>query len=147
MTQQQSTAQRIAHMASVAAAFVLATAWLPAQAELYRWVDDSGQVHYSDKKPDQNNPRAGEAETLKFAPGSVAAKARRDQAEAEAREAEKVVARCTAARSQLDTYTRAVSLVRQQPDGSEVELTPEERVELIEQAQRKVASNCTEPTG
>lgn len=147
MTQQRNIARRTARTTAFAVACVLAATALPAQAELYRWVDANGQVHYSDKKPNQNAAPAGDAETLQFAPGSAAAKAQRDRAEADAREAEKVAARCSSARSQLDTYTRAVSLVRQQPDGSEVELTPEQRAELIEQAQRNVASNCQDSTG
>lgn len=135
------TARRLPAMAALALLMLAA----PAQAELYRWVDDNGQVHYSDKKPNQNERPASNAETLQFAPGTAAASAKRQQADAEAREAEAVAERCGAARAQLDTYRRAVTLVRQGPDGTDVELLPSERVALIEQSQAKVADACGEP--
>ena len=140
MTQHRCKTKRTA-----LAAMLLVAVAAPAQAELYRWVDDNGQVHYSDKKPNQNTAPTGVAETLQFAPGTAANKAKRDQAAAQALEDEKVAERCAAARRQLNTYRRAVSLVREAPDGTEVELLPEERVALIEQSQAKVAEDCGEP--
>lgn len=139
---QRLTTQTPRRMAMIVLLLGLAS---PAQAELYRWVDDSGQVHYSDKKPNNNEQPTGVAETLDFAPGTAAAKARRDRAEAEARENERIAERCGAARAQLEAYRRAVSLVRQGPDGAEVELSSSEREALIEQSQAKVDAACQEP--
>lgn len=141
----QHDASKASRLLTVAALMLLLAP--VASAELYRWVDDNGQVHYSDKKPNQNEQRTSAAETLQFAPGTAAAKARRDRAAAEALEAEKVAERCGAARAQLETYRRAVSLVREDANGNEVELLPSERVELIERSQAKVAEACGEPAG
>lgn len=130
-------------------ACVLALASLvpPATAQVYRWVDDAGQVHYSDKRPTDAERQASDAQSVTFAPGSTAAAAAR-QAEQRAAQASEVQAeRCQQARSQLDTYTRAVSLVRTGPDGQDVELLPEERVALIQRAQDKVAAACGDDAG
>ena len=33
-------------------------AWLPAQAQLYKWTDEQGRLHYSDQAPDQDKMKA-----------------------------------------------------------------------------------------
>lgn len=126
------------------AAGLLATT---ASAQVYRWVDDDGQVHFSDKKPTEADREAPPAETLQFAPGSTAAVAQRQAQQQAALREEARAERCQQARNQLDTYSRAVSLVRTGPDGEDVELLPSERAELIERAQAKVAGACDEPPG
>ena len=33
-------------------------AWPPAQAQLYKWTDEQGRIHYSDQAPDQDKMKA-----------------------------------------------------------------------------------------
>ena len=107
-------------------------------AEVYRWVDANGQVHYGDRPP------ASSTQAVKFKPGTTAETARR---ELDAREAARLQARvsaCEAAKSQLQTYNRAVKLVLQDPDGSQRELDAGEREDLIAETSLRVRSTCDE---
>lgn len=109
-----------------------------AQAAVYRWVDEQGQVHYSDK------PRGQNASRHNFAPGSVGATAdRRRAAEAEAAEVA-AAERCQSARDQLQQFESAASLVERSATGEERELTPEEREQHISRARARVADACEE---
>jgi len=49
-------------MRAVAAALLLlitaCLAWPPAQAQLYKWTDEQGRIHYSDKAPDKDKAKA-----------------------------------------------------------------------------------------
>jgi len=49
-------------MRTVAGALLLLTsaclAWPPAQAQLYKWTDEHGRIHYSDKAPDKDKAKA-----------------------------------------------------------------------------------------
>ena len=53
-------------------AFVALTCGLmPAQAELYRYVDDAGQVHYSDQKPESDDFKSLDFKLAKPAPATM----------------------------------------------------------------------------
>ncbi|RTZ58763.1 MAG: hypothetical protein DSZ33_05440 [Gammaproteobacteria bacterium] len=53
---------------------VLAGSFMPAQAELYRYVDDSGQVHYSDREPDDAEFESLEIKLPASAPADMSKK-------------------------------------------------------------------------
>lgn len=110
-----------------------------APAAVYRWVDDSGQVHYSDTPP------ASRTDTVTFSPGTAAdAAERRAEAEAERSELARQ-ARCDAAREQFEQYRTAVRLVERDSQGNERELTADERARLVQSAQTRIESECEGP--
>ncbi len=49
-------------MRAIATGFLLlivaCLAWPPVQAQLYKWTDEQGRIHYSDKAPDQDKAKA-----------------------------------------------------------------------------------------
>lgn len=51
-------------MRAIAARFLVVVAgflcWLPAHAQLYKWTDEQGRLHYSDKAPDKGKVKATE---------------------------------------------------------------------------------------
>lgn len=105
---------------------------------VYRWVDEQGQVHYSDQ------PRDERAARHQFAPGSVGESARRSRAaEVEAGE-QAAIERCQTARDQLKQYTDAARLIERSVTGQERELSAEERNRLTDQARADVADACEE---
>lgn len=115
---------------------LLGLAAMSADAAVYRWVDEQGQVHYSDKPRDQR------ATQLEFAPGSVGEASRRARAaevQASQRAAEQ---RCQAARDELAQFAEAARLVERSANGDERELAPEERERLTAAARAKVVAAC-----
>lgn len=112
-------------------------------ANLYRWVDEQGVVHYSDQ------PRPGaEAVTLSGPRrGGDRAKAEgsREGADSRARRAEQIRAEeCEKARKRLAEYREAATLTTTGPDGEQRTLTSEERVRAIARAEEDVAGLCGE---
>lgn len=111
-----------------------------ASAEVYRWVDESGQVHYSDKAP------ARAADRVEFAPGSAGADSRRDARVRSQADAVRRAQECTAARQRRDDYLDAAELVERGPDGSQRRLDETERRAAIARAQADVARLCEDET-
>lgn len=131
-----------------------------AGAEIYRWVDEHGEVHYGDRPP------AGGAEAIELAPGVVdppgdpaAAQRRRRQqkvidafgkqraereaAREEARaEAEERQARCRKARERLAQASDARYLYVPAEDGARDVLSDEQRRRLTERMQQAVERWC-----
>jgi hypothetical protein len=62
-----------AQAGSVALALLLILGAWPAQAEIYKWVDEGGQVNYSQNPPP--DPKKQETETIRLAPAPVSAPA------------------------------------------------------------------------
>ncbi len=92
---------------------LLLAASLPAQARLYKWVDDQGQVHYSDHVPASQlrhqrkilNEQGVEIKTIR-APKTAAELAAERQAEARRQaEAKKAARQAAHDRMLLDTFT------------------------------------------
>ncbi len=124
-----------------------------AQAEVYRWTDDQGKVHYSDKKPaaeaenitravSKQNLDTSSAETKK-----VAAILRRenqaDRAHAErlAREEEKRrLPLCNAARKRMSVIKGYVIFIDDQ--GKVVQTSEAERQQKIAETQAIIDANC-----
>ena len=107
-----------------------------ASAEIYRWVDENGRVHYGDQPPDQS------AEALDVRPGSGPSPGER-AARRQAEQAEQARAlQCGRAQAQLQDYEQAVRLVERDADGNERELSAAERERLMQRAAADVATFC-----
>ncbi len=127
------------------------------QAEVYRWVDDTGRVHYGDRAPanadaDRVEPRvdapSGAApaprvdrtrllEAIEFERNARAraARERREQA-AEAR------ARCEKLRDLLAQYERANLIYREGAGGQREYLDDEQRAEAMGRLRAEVRKRC-----
>lgn len=122
-------------------ALLCGVAALAAQAgQVYKWVDPSGRVHFSDTPRqgwtpvDMNGATAATAEAAEGAGGSdVADDGSRDQLRAE---------ECKRAKEQLESYKKAPKILERDALGKEKEYSNEERLQLIEQTQKRVRDYC-----
>lgn len=107
-----------------------------ASGSVYRWVDDSGQVHFTDTPPPKN------AERIEFAPGSAGNNGlRQSSAQAQAA-AQRRAQQCAQARQRRDNYLQADELIERGPDGDERVLDAGERRAAIARAQAAVSRDC-----
>jgi hypothetical protein len=133
---------------------------LPATAQVYKWVDKDGKVHYTSQKPPDvkaeelaiksANSLGGDPAAAAAAPPPAAApptKAGYEEADAAAAALKKEVdslnqQRCNTAKSIAARYDSAPFLEKSNADGSKTRLTPEE--EAAERARMKgqVTSAC-----
>ena len=126
-------------------------------AEMYKWVDDQGQVQYS-----QSPPLGRPAQTIK-PPPKVDSKAareklkqqlqdfelrgdkRQEQAEADQKTKEQAGERkaaCEAARDKLTRLESNPRILRVEKDESRTRLTEEERQAAIVEARKKIEEHC-----
>ena len=146
-------------MRKVLPAAVLIGMCLPAfAAGVYKWVDEDGVVHYSDKKPDhqssqQLNVRTAPAPGAQDRPSAQeqnkaltdkqeVEKLRQQQAtetaQAEARQSE----RCDAVKKNLETLS-TTARIREKGDNGELRyLTPEEILDRKKQSQSILDNEC-----
>lgn len=139
------------------AALLSVSAFLPQQTrgEVYRWVDESGQVHYSDRPP------AVEAEAYSVPPPNAAQsdpaavknfyeEQRRKREEREAKRAEQSAQRQLAA-EQCDQARERLKLLDERPpnrlmvtgpDGQPARMTTEQWNERRAKAQAGIDKNC-----
>ena len=135
----------------------------PAQAaEVFRWTDDRGNVHYGDRPP----PGRGESVQLPPAAATTApeesdglsarratqqkllkiySEERLERAEARRREAalrEERQRNCLQARATLERYRHAPSLYRLREDGARATLSAAERIQVTDEAARAVDQWC-----
>ncbi|MCB1836842.1 MAG: DUF4124 domain-containing protein [Alcanivoracaceae bacterium] len=141
-------------------ALIGALASTPVHAQLYRWVDEHGKVHFSDKPVDEENaetvdikgpPRIGQDDTVQ----QINDRVRRlhdteneqreieSKAAAEARERkEEIAKRCKRARIELQKYNGPV--YKRELDGSRTYLTDEEHARDKKQIKEWIEQNCKE---
>lgn len=128
-------------------------------AEIYKWVDEQGRVHYGDKPHAQAESIhvEGQGEPAKAAPDDTARRehqqrvlksmqmererkqALRRQVRAAAEEAEQ---RCAEARQRLADINGAGFLYRKNARGERVILSDEERAQAAAQAEAAVKHDC-----
>lgn len=147
-------------------ALLCGIAALAAQAgQVYKWVDPNGRVHFSDTPQQGWQPvDLSGASTSDAAPGAPAATEEdagdaEEEAPASAETAESTetaegteadastrtklrAEECTRAKEQLDSYKRAPKIVERDALGKEKEYSSEERLQLIEQQQKRVSDYC-----
>jgi len=106
-------------------------------SSMYRWIDEHGEIIYSDRRP------SPEAERLDEGPawGEAAEEAEAGEAPDAEAEAERE-ARCAEAQRMLAEYEQSEFLFRETEDGDEEILTSEEREAEIERMQGIVERTC-----
>mgnify|MGYP003445482334 CR=1 FL=1 len=113
-----------------------------AQGGFYKWVDEKGVVHYSDKAPPG---KAGGKMQVKR-PASPDANERRFQEEKKQKEtqqkAQEAEQKCLRARSALDSLKQERPLYRVDQQGERVFMEDEERRRLTDSWQQQADSNC-----
>lgn len=129
-------------------------------AEIYKWVDEQGQVTYSDIPQDESSAPAGIQKTQPDNPPENAADGRnnyqkrlldsftqeRQQREQKKAEQEKQLAeqkqRCAQARQRLSEYEHAGFLYNRDDSGERVILNDEQHTTAMEQARADVKQHC-----
>ena len=109
-------------------------------AEVYRWVDSNGQVHYSDRpNPVSSQVTVGETNSV----GTyVVPEAEEEGESTEAATARTRAEQCEMVKKRLDSYRNAGTVVRRDELGEETEISAEQRVELIVKTEGQVKVLC-----
>ena len=138
---------------------LLLSTGVTAHAETYRWVDDSGQVHYGDQKqgvkshaikpystpaatPTAPQERMEKTRRLLNAYRLERQQKREQQAEQEAQQ-EKRRGNCMRARDNVRRYNSYGSIYRLDKDGNRTYLSEQERDSLLQSSREKVARWCS----
>ena len=128
-----------------------------AGAEMYKWVDEYGEVHYTQSKPVGQSAEVikpppkvdSEAALKKLEEQKKQASSLREerlekakkQEESEEKESERA-AQCEEARKELGELLRAQRVFTTDAKGEQVQVGEEERLAAIGQAQQKIAEIC-----
>lgn len=113
----------------------------PALADVYRWVDADGKVHYSDTPPPAHQP----AERLKVESDRPRPPPSDEPEPAPAPDNTQSVLRqkqCEVWQAALKTYTSGELLVQTDAEGNQKPLTPAERDAAILEARANVTAFC-----
>ncbi len=125
----------------VVALLLSAVACSVGAAQVYKWVDAQGRMHYSDtpkpgwKRVDLNVAPGFAPVTIDGASASGGADPTDTRAQLRAEE-------CQRRRDQLESYRKAATVVSRDALGNEKAYSEEERLQLIEQTQRQVVELC-----
>ena len=143
------------------AAFAMTTGGGAMANEIYKWVDDQGNVHYGDRPTSNNTAEvvaltysrtdAGSVEKRVAAHGEAeAAREEKRTAKAEAKQAaEKLAAeakekqeRCETYRARLETFVQSRRLYREDDKGERVYLDETQTNAARQRVEELVAENC-----
>jgi len=132
-----------------------------AQAEIFKWVDNNGQVHYDDKPPlqnknskqvmdvDQNNNSVEPLSNRRVDKRKKLLNAidedrqqKKDQAAKAKKKKAKLNKQCLRARDSLKSYQRSAYVYDLDKDGNRIILPSSARDKVIANLQRKIAANC-----
>jgi hypothetical protein len=138
---------------------LLLTTTLCHASGIYKWVDEQGQVHYSqsapasvpaeqmqEAPPPANDPAAIRGDLQRQLEAFDERRAQRDEAFAEQKQKEEVARirknNCETARKNLEKLRRGGNNAYMTPEGEVIRLTDEDRAARIEAAKQGVAENC-----
>lgn len=137
---------------AAAALVALTLAAQPAGAEVYKWVDEEGVVHYSQQPPAEGESTVLEPKTAPPKPqqttGGAPDEAGGDGEAETAAEAEQqqgagtIDEFCRQARADIQTLEAGGRVRVEEADGSLRYLGPEEQQQRLQQLQQQVANNC-----
>ncbi len=127
-------------------------------AEIYRWVDEDGQVHFEDRSKDQSEGGVRRYTTPSSASDTPAQRMEKTRKLLNAYEAERQQVReqqekrkelsekrkrsCMIARDNLHQYQSYGGIYRLDKKGNRVYISDQERITLLEQSREKVAEYC-----
>lgn len=127
----------------------LCAATLPAHADVYRWVDANGKVHYSDTPPPEGaqktqikSGRDSQPSPAQQAKSANPADTAQKPADAGAAQAQLQQKQCELARATLQAYQSDATLVRKDADGNKHVLTADEKAKEIDKAKQQVKAAC-----
>jgi hypothetical protein len=121
-------------MKTALAVFAMLACVAASAAEVYRWVDKDGRVHYGDR------PRQG-AEALDIQSSSGSGVPSEDEQARLSREAE-----CQKKTAQLEGYRKAATIRQTDALGRTTDLSEADRATFISQQEAQVAAACAPPT-
>jgi len=125
-----------------------------ANADMWKWVDENGNVHYSDKPEHES---AVGVKLARHSPGSPSASSsivsqtttsrdnamdRNETADEELERERAEAYYCKQAKEIYDSYTRAPQLYRTNADGQREYLSGEEAAEVLAKTEAEVAERC-----
>lgn len=122
----------------MAVGMCMAMSTLTAHADVYKWKDANGRVHYGDQ------PASG-AEKVNAGPANAAAADAADNAADQS--AQKRAEECSRMREQLANYKTASKIVETDSLGNQKEFSDDERKKLLDRTQKQIAGNCGDSTG
>ena len=139
-------------------ALLLATP-LSHASDIYKWVDDDGQVHYTQMPPSgrpserikgaappANDPEAERSDLQRQMDAFDERRAQRDEEFAEQKREEEFASirkqNCETAKKNLANLRRGGNMVYMTPEGEAVRLTDEERARRIDTAKQNIKDNC-----
>jgi len=130
--------------------------------EIYKWVDEQGNVHYEDRPSGAateqrlavNSRRTESSAVQERIDSRLEAKAVRQDKKAAAAEEKAAAAaeeakavekqkRCDTYRARLETYIQSRRLYREDKDGERVYLDDDQRLDAQQQVEDQIAENCT----
>ncbi len=118
----------------------------PVQAvSLYKWVDDSGRVHYSQTPPEKSSAQSEKMQVKDSKPYQADSQEGTDEnkpttSEQGAQVVETRKMNCEIARKNMETYKTSERV--QQPDGTIITLSDEMRASKIKEMQAQVNAYC-----
>ena len=133
---------------------------LSVHAEVYRWVDEKGQVHFGDQareastraiKPHSSPPTQGNQQqrmqkTRKLLNAyQIERQQLREQKAEQKKQAEKRKRECIQARDNLRKYTDYGNIYQLSEDGKREYLSDKERTALLQRSREAVARLCNKP--
>jgi hypothetical protein len=137
------------------------TATLSHATGIYKWIDDDGQVHYSQTPPPNkpaeliqgapppaNDPAAVSEDLQRQLDAFDERRAQRDEAFAEQKHKDEVARtkkqNCETARKNLANLRRGGNNAYMTPEGEVIRLTDDDRAKHIEDAKQGIRDNCEE---
>lgn len=135
---------------------------MAASAQIYKWVDENGKVHYSDKAPDKKVTVEKFKLTKEQKPAQKSASERRSlentqrflkvieeekeikrkKDKEQAKKHEKVRAYCQRLEKEISIYKKGYAIVRYGQDGGHEYLTDEEIAVQMSMFEQKWKENC-----
>ena len=143
---------------TVTSALILSIASFSLHAEIYKWVDDKGNVHYSDQPARQSkqlniSEESEQSDTVSKEDREERRKRllqafdedrelKKEQQQKEQKQKARQDRNCAVAKDRLRRYTNASSLYDLDKDGNRVHLSNEERERSIERLRSQINKYC-----
>lgn len=140
-------------------AFMVLFFSLPCQAEIYKWTDSNGTIHYDDKPPlknkkqlmnireENNSVDAVSGDRLKKRKKLLEAmdedrKLKKDEAAKKKKKKAKLMKQCNNVRDSLKSYQRSSYVYDLDKDGNRVALPSSARDGVIARLKKQITENC-----
>lgn len=128
------------YLAVVALVMAVLGSSMVSAGTVYRWIDEHGEIIYSDRKPSPEAERVDEGEEWGQAVEQRGQASEEGGPDAESQAEQE--ARCAEARRMLSEYQGSEFLFRETEDGGEEVLTEDEREAEIQRVQEMVNRAC-----